>query len=170
MADFNPSFESMIRNEGGFKLHEVENDRGGLTYAGIAQNFHPTWAGWDRLKHDPDDPEITQLVRDFYKEHYWDRVKGDAIKSQAIAESIFDFGVNAGIKTASKLVQIVVDATPDGIIGSKTVATLNDFDEALFISNFALSKIARYANIVNSNRTQGKFLLGWINRTLNGLK
>jgi len=64
----------------------------------------------------------------------------------------------------------VVDATPDGIIGKKTVAKINAYDEALFISNFALSKIARYANIVNKNRSQSKFLLGWINRTLNGLK
>ena len=170
MAEFDPSFETMIRNEGGFKLHEVENDRGGLTYAGIAQNFHPTWPGWEKLKNNPDDPEITQLVKDFYKDQYWDRVKGDLIESQAIAESIFDFAVNAGIKTSSKLAQIVVDATPDGIIGKKTVAKINAYDEALFISNFALSKIARYANIVNKNRSQSKFLLGWINRTLNGLK
>ena len=46
MADFLQAFESMIRNEGGYKLHSAEGDRGGMTYAGIARNFHPTWPGW----------------------------------------------------------------------------------------------------------------------------
>lgn len=170
MADFQPGFEKMIRNEGGYILHEVSGDRGGLTYAGIAENFHPNWEGWALLKKNPDDPAITQLVRDFYKQQFWDRINCDLIESQIIAESIFDFAVNAGIKTASKLAQIVVDATPDGIIGNRTVGKLNEVDEEHFRSNFALAKIARYASIVTKNPGQGKFLLGWINRTLGGLK
>jgi hypothetical protein len=32
-----------------------------------------------------------------------------------------------------------------------------------------LAKMARYAEICNKNRTQVKFLLGWLNRTLKGL-
>ena len=35
---------------------------------------------------------------------------------------------------------------------------------------YALAKITRYRDIVQRDRTQGKFLLGWLNRTLNGLK
>lgn len=42
-------------------------------------------------------------------------------------------------------------------------------DDALFISNYALAKVARYVQIVTKNPTQRKFLLGWINRTLEGL-
>ena len=36
MADFDPAFDKMIRNEGGFKLTNIAGDRGGQTYAGIA--------------------------------------------------------------------------------------------------------------------------------------
>ena len=36
MATFDPAFDKMIRNEGGFKLTNIEGDRGGQTYAGIA--------------------------------------------------------------------------------------------------------------------------------------
>ena len=46
MADFLQAFESMIRNEGGYKLHSVEGDRGGMTYAGIARKRNPQWPGW----------------------------------------------------------------------------------------------------------------------------
>lgn len=34
MALFDPAFDKMIRNEGGFKLTHIEGDRGGQTYAG----------------------------------------------------------------------------------------------------------------------------------------
>jgi hypothetical protein len=34
---------------------------------------------------------------------------------------------------------------------------------------YTLAKIARYRDIVTKNREQGKFLLGWINRSLGGL-
>lgn len=169
MAEFRPAFEKMIIKEGGFVLHQVPGDRGGKTYAGIAHNFHPNWEGWIALKRDPDNPEITRMVREFYRDLYWDKIKGDNIDDQGMAESIFDYSVNAGIKTASKLAQLVVDATPDGIIGPLTLRSLNDADPELFLSNFALAKITRYRDIVSSNPSQRKFLLGWINRTLEGL-
>ena len=63
MADFLQAFESMIRNEGGYKLHSVEGDRGGMTYAGIARNFHPNWPGWAAI--DAGDIPDTELVRQF---------------------------------------------------------------------------------------------------------
>lgn len=169
MADFKPAFEKMIKHEGGFILHEVSGDRGGKTYAGIAHNFHPDWEGWVALANNPDDPKITQMVKDFYKENYWDKVKGDDIAEQSVAESIFDFAVNAGVRTASKIAQVVVDATPDGIVGNITLQNINQVNPELFVSNYALAKIARYARIVTRNDSQRKFLLGWINRTLEGL-
>lgn len=169
MAEFLTAFEKMIRNEGGFALHEVSGDRGGKTYAGIAHNFNPNWEGWVALEHNPNDPKITQMVRDFYKANYWDQIKGDSIISQKVAESIFDFSVNTGVRTASKLAQLVVDATPDGIIGEKSINKLNGVDESLFVSNYTIAKIARYTNIVKRDSTQIKFLLGWINRALEGI-
>jgi len=167
MADFNIAFEAMIRNEGGFVNHKVAGDRGGQTFAGIARNFHPNWEGWAILdRNDEDNPDLTQLVFDFYKKHFWQRVKGDDIKEQRIAGSIFDFGVNAGVPVAAKLAQLVVDATPDGIIGAKTVAKLNKADAEFFVTKYALAKVTRYTEIVKRDRSQIKFLVGWLNRTL----
>jgi lysozyme family protein len=170
MADFNPAFETMIRNEGGYKLTNVANDHGGQTYAGIARKFHSSWAGWAIIdRADMGNLELSRLVRDFYKTEFWDVVSGDAIEHQAIAETLFDFAVNAGTSTASKLAQLVVDAVPDGRIGPKTLAALNALDEGVFVLKYALAKVARYAEICNKDRSQSKFLLGWINRTMKGL-
>lgn len=164
MADFLPAYEEMIKNEGGYKLTNVKGDRGGQTYAGIARKRWPDWAGWMDIDHGeiPD----TQRVRDFYRVNFWDRVRGDDIERQAVAQNLFDFAVNAGPVTAIKLAQLVVDVTADGALGPKTLAALNAFDEPLFVAAYALAKIARYRDIVAKDRTQAKFLLGWINRTL----
>ena len=170
MANFQPAFQKMIHNEGGYVLHEVEGDRGGQTYAGIAKNFHPTWEGWIYIdKKDFNSPQLLNAVSDFYNRQFWRPIRGNDIQQQAVAEALFDFSVNAGIRTASKLAQIVVDAAPDGIIGAKSIAKINDADPEKFLLKFALAKVARYAEICRKNPSQKKFLLGWVNRTLGGL-
>jgi lysozyme family protein len=77
--------------------------------------------------------------------------------------------VNSGTRTAVKLAQLVVGSQPDGVLGPKTVEALAAMDGDSFKKSYALAKVARYAAICNRNRTQSKFLLGWINRTLKSL-
>lgn len=164
MAEFLPAFERMIVNEGGYVLHTVKDDRGGMTYAGIARAFHPNWPGWRVI--DQGETPPADLVRQFYRSNFWHPPRLDEVEHQDVAGNIFDFGVNAGISTAAKLAQLVAGTTPDGKIGRKTIEALNAIDPDLFVARYALAKIARYRDIVAKNRTQQKFLLGWINRTL----
>ena len=167
MADFLPAFERMLRDEGGYVLHTVPGDRGGQTYAGIARNMHPNWSGWVII--DSGGTPSAQVVRDFYKRHFWDDIRGDEITHQAVASDIFNFYVNTG-RPAKVLAQLVVGVTPDGAIGPRTVAAINQADPEKFVLAYAIAKITRYRDIVQRDRTQMKFLLGWISRTLNGLK
>jgi len=173
MANFRLGFEKVLHNEGGYKLHHVAGDRGGLTFAGISANAHPQWLGWRLLKNHgsegQQDPQLIELVFNFYRYNFWKKINGDMITSQKVAESLFDFAVNTGLSTAVKLAQVVVDTTPDGIVGPITLSKLNEYNESLFVSHYALAKITRYAKIVTNNENQNKFLLGWINRTLQGL-
>lgn len=167
MADFAPVFGQMITDEGGFKLHKVEGDTGGWTYAGIARNKNPSWSGWAYLDRGETPP--TELVREFYHTGYWLPIRGDDLP-QEIAESIFNFAVNSSAPgrptIAVKLAQLAVGLLPDGVIGPKTVAALNLCDPQVFKMAYALAKITRYRDICMKDRTQVKFLLGWINRTL----
>ena len=167
MADFEHAFQRLMQNEGGFTLSNNPADRGGQTYAGIARRMQPAWPGWAYIDRGETPP--TDMVRSFYRAEYWDRVRGDEITSQRVAENLFDFHVNAG-GAAIKLAQIVAGAIPDGSIGPKTLAAINAADPALFVSAYALAKIARYRDIVTRDRSQGIFLLGWINRCLACLK
>lgn len=166
MADFEPAFQRTLRAEGGFRLTDVRGDRGGQTYAGISRKANPEWPGWAWVDRDETPP--TDLVRDLYRLSYWAPLRCDRMP-QAIAEDVFDFAVNAGVKVSAKLAQAVAQVTPDGVVGPKTIAALAAMDPAMFRPAFALAKIARYRDIVMRNRSQSKFLLGWINRTLEAL-
>ena len=164
MAEFLPAFERMIVNEGGYVLHTVAGDRGGMTYAGIARNFHPSWQGWKVI--DQGETPPADLVRQFYRSNFWAPLRLDEVAHQEVAGNLFDFGVNAGLGTAAKLAQLVVGVTPDGKVGAKTLSALNAIDPDLFVARYALAKIARYRDIVVKNRTQQRFLVGWLNRAL----
>lgn len=186
MADFLPVYEDMIRDEGGYKLHRVEGDTGGDTYAGIARNKNPDWPGWAHI--DRGDTPPTALVRDWYRAAYWVPIRGDDIVDQGIASTIFNFAVNSSAaykpRLAIILVQSAVGATPDGDFGDRTLAAVNTPPDGcsaavwgeLFELRFFMAKVARYAELCNKDRarlriqwgasTAVKFLLGWVNRAI----
>ncbi len=174
MANFEQAFLNVLKNEGGYG--NDPDDPGGETYKGIARKMNSKWDGWvfvDMAKQKPNfpanleaDSHLQELIKEFYRNLYWDKIKGDDLQQQLVAESIFDFGVNAGIPTSAKLAQLVVDATPDGVFGDKTVAKINGYNAELFLASFTLAKIARYVNIVKKQPTSKKFFYGWVRRAL----
>lgn len=92
------------------------------------------------------------------------------VQNQRVAETLYDFAINTSAYgkpvVAAKLAQIVVGAAPDGVFGPKTIAALNAYQPELFMARYALVKLARYRDIVRKDKTQIKFIMGWINRLL----
>lgn len=168
MADFERAYERTILNEGGYKLHKVAGDTGGLTYAGISRVHNPQWEGWQHIDRGETPP--SDLVRKFYHQGYWLPLRGHDIQNQRVAESLYDFAVNTSApgrpRVAVVLAQIVVGTTPDGVVGPKTLKALNEMPPELFLSRFALAKIARYCEIVDRRPSDIKFLKGWCRRAL----
>lgn len=168
MADFNAAFHRAIIAEGGYKLHKVTGDTGGLTYAGIARNHNRDWPGWEYIDRGETPP--SQLVYDYYRVGWWQPILGDDIADQTVAYTIYSFATNSSERlrptTAIKLTQLVAGTTPDGVFGPKTLAAVNAMNPELFVARYALARLARYEQIVRKNRSQGKFLLGWLSRTL----
>ena len=157
MADFDPAVAKTLIREGGSRFTDNPDDRGGATKYGISQNAYPN----------VDIPNLTEdQAKAIYKRDYWDKVSGDTLRSQAVAENIFDTAVNMGPTTATKLAQMTLDLDIDGKFGPATTKAVNAADEQEFLAEYTLAKVARYAAICNKDRTQSKFLLGWINRAL----
>lgn len=174
MADFSKALNVILGNEGGYV--NDPSDRGGETYKGISRNNFPGWIGWDTidlLKVHRNFPDMLDGNRDlqvevgyFYETKFWNRMAGDQISEQAVANSIFDFGVNSGVATSARLAQEVVGAKTDGIIGAKTAEAINSFNPAHFLAAFTVEKIRRYVEIVQARPESKKYLLGWIIRAI----
>lgn len=160
-------------------LHYNEGEKG-YTFMGIYQFAHPEWKGWTRVLYAVRvsksmveaskvlyaDKELIELVREFYKVEFWDKMKLDQVVSQKIAEEMMVFGVNAGIGSAVKAAQKVVGVGVDGVIGSKTVAALNAFDGKVFDVEYDKAEIAHYEMLVAKNPSFVKFINGWKNRAV----
>jgi len=174
MADFTKAFQLVIANEGGYG--NDPDDPGGETYKGVARKIFSKWEGWtkiDILKRQSGFPgnldkdvELQQDVEDFYRINFWNKIKGDDLTHQPVAESIFDFAVNAGVGTSASLAQMVVDTTADGVIGKESIAKINAFNLEHFLAAFTVAKIARYVSIVKKRPTSRKYFYGWILRAL----
>lgn len=173
MSTFIKVMEHVMRNEGGFVLHEVEHDTGGRTFAGIAENHWPDWEGWDYIDAGNDTSETNSkmraLVYDFYRKYFWDPLRLDGIDEFSVAYSIYDFGVNGGIRTAARLAQQAAGVKIDGKIGPISLRAINGMDSDLFEALFAVYKLNRYLHIIGNNSSQAKFAKGWANRTLSVL-
>ena len=153
MADFNKAFKKVLKFEGGYV--NDKSDSGGETKYGISKKAFPNL----------DIKNLTlNEAKEIYKKVYWDRIKGDEIKSQKIAELIFDTAVNMGAYFAIKSAQKILNVKQDGIIGAITLNALNNVNEEVFIKDYKLARIAKYVEIAKGDKI--KFLRGWIKRVL----
>jgi len=175
MADYNSSIEKTLINEGGYANNP--NDPGGETYLGWSRVYHPTDPVWlliDKAKAIPNfpnnldsDPAIREAIKNSYKAEYWDKIQGDTMISQPVADSIFDFAVNAGVSTSVALAQMALNIPSDGKMGDATMAGINNAVPESFLMAFSLAKIVRYVGIVKKKPTSQQFFYGWVKRTLN---
>lgn len=195
MANYDTAYRILRKHEGGYAIGDPD-DSGGETWIGVSRANFPSWEGWimiDIIKTNPNFPkmpgkeakkkawrkffkeadklfyaseELEIMVYEFYLLEFWHKVKGDDISIQVVADSIFNFAVNAGIRTGSKVAQLTCGAKPDGVIGAKTVGKLNTMDSEKFIMGFTLGKITFYRNICKNKRHLRKYMYTWVSRSL----
>lgn len=162
-----------------------KDDAGGETYRGISRKAHPNWEGWEIVDaHKPlkknqkiDSPELEESIIEFYDEKYYRPSKAHLINNNIIAAHVFDHSVNAGIKAGAKILQKAINAVThkgidvDGVIGNVTLSFANNAAYGDRIAKEIVSqRNAFYTNIVEKNKTQAKFLNGWLNRVKNTTK
>jgi lysozyme family protein len=174
MANFNLALSKVLSHEGGYV--NDPDDSGGETYKGISRKSHSTWPGWsiiDQNKTKTNFPKLLEankmlqkLVEQFYFDTFWTPLKADEIQNQTSAESVFDFAVNVGIRTATRVVQYIVGTKSDGIMGEKTLSKINSIDFGYFQAVLTVAKLKYYVFIIRKRPTSKKFLLGWLSRSL----
>ncbi|MDH5527809.1 MAG: hypothetical protein OEY97_10940 [Nitrospirota bacterium] len=157
MALFDPAVAATIVREGGDAITRDRNDPGGTTRWGISQRAYP----------ELDVAALTRAQAEvIYRRDYWMPVCGEGIRHQRVAEALFDSAVNLGVDRAVKIAQQVLGVRMDGQVGPVTLAALNGADPHRFLTRFALEKVRYYALLCTGRTPLKRFLLGWVNRTL----
>lgn len=161
MAKIEQFLPIVLKLEGGFV--NDPKDRGGATNKGITLNtyrsFFSNYKTVEDLKNISD-----EQVRTIYKHGYWDKIKGDSINNQSVANLLCDFAVNSGAVRAIRYAQALLGVSVDGVFGNKTLNALNAANQPLFFKQLKEQRKAFYHQIVNNNASQSKFLNGWLRR------
>lgn len=158
MADFKKAKERVLKLEGGYQAHPDDNgnynSRGELvgTKYGIAAKTYEAVTGVIPTVQVMKNLSLIK-AESIYKKLFWDKVGGDHLKNQAVAEIVFDHAINAGPWRAIKMAQAVLNQffktklLLDGAIGPKTIAAINDASSATFHDKYKWmrEKYYRYA-------------------------
>lgn len=166
---------ALIAREGGYTDHP--SDRGGPTKFGITEQVARAFGYAGDMRDLP-----MGFARDIYEKRYWyqPRYADVSAMSQAVAEELFDTGVNMGTSTASKFLQRALNALNrqgkaypdigvDGAIGALTLHSLKTYlaqrgDRAVPVLLRLLNaqQASRYLDIADADKTQEDFVFGWI--------
>lgn len=125
MATFNDAYKKVLKHEGSYVCDS--DDSGGETYRGISRRYNTTWEGWNLIdeykrrykgkslsKVLDADERLQDMVKDLYKDKYWDIFELDDIPSQNIAYQMFDTCVNCGPAAAIRFAQASLGERIDG--------------------------------------------------------
>lgn len=146
------ALEFVLRHEGG--LANDAADRGGLTKFGISQRAYPHL--------DIANLTVEQAI-EIYARDYWRPIQADQLPFP-IALAVFDTAVNSGVKTAVGMLQELINATADGVIGPQTLAALAHHQPGALAQQYCWARMRFLVGIVKRNLSQVRFLAGWTNR------
>ena len=160
MASWSKYEPFLKRWEGYGKYTNRPTDKGGPTMSGVTlTKFREVYG---REKTIADLRGMTETQWRAIMKSYWDKVKGDKILRQCVADMMADWHINSGIG-GIKAAQRALGTTADGIVGEKTLALLNRpdaFDKlqdarCVFYCNLAINNLNNLANIT-----------GWMRRLI----
>lgn len=151
--NFDEAFAKLILHEGGYV--DDRRDAGGKTKFGISAAAYPA----------EDIPNMTlERAKAIYMRDYWGPA-GCAAMPDAARVQVFDMAVNAGVRTAIRLVQKAVGTVADGSMGPQTLRALGDMPPTRFIARFNAQRLAYYAGLSN----WPAFGRGWALRVVDNL-
>ncbi|HMI08738.1 MAG TPA: glycosyl hydrolase 108 family protein [Flavobacterium sp.] len=162
VLDVEDGYQADPRDSGNFNsLHQNVG-----TNCGISAKTFEGWIG--RPPTVADMKAITPAIAmQIYKVWYWDKLKGDQIADQSVANIIVDHAVNAGPGRAAKLLQETLNKRfaknliVDGAVGNATIQATNSVNGQQLFNYIKEAREDYYRSL------GGAFLDGWIERLTN---
>lgn len=174
MKGFDAAFDKLLQIEGGYS--DDARDRGGKTNWGITEAVARAHGYAGDMRRLP-----VAEARRIYRAQYWDALRLDEVDalSPAVAEELFDTGVNMGIAVAARFLQQALnvfnragedyaDVTADGLTGPKTIEALRTYlhrrkglGETVLLRALNSLQGARYIDIAEKRQENEAFVFGW---------
>jgi lysozyme family protein len=171
-ATFEKCIPVIMQHEGGSAYTNHPNDPGGSTKYGISLLFLSKLSLLEGdIDHDGDidADDIKQLSEPqadaLYLKYFWNPLNIENLKNDLLILHIFDHGVNAGTRTAVKILQQLVRVSPDGSIGSMTESAISIYSASHnIVGDYANARKRYYDSIIDKNLKLSVFKNGWYNR------
>jgi lysozyme family protein len=150
---FDDAFAKTLGHEGGYVNNA--SDPGGETNFGISKRAYPM----------VDIAGLTvEQAKVIYRRDYWGPAGCDAVPD-TLKFHLFDFAVNAGVKTAIKALQRSTGETQDGILGPLTLQAVQSTDPAKLVMRFSGARL----DAMTDAQTWSVFGRGWAKRIAKNL-
>lgn len=147
-------FQKLIDIEKGYVNDPL--DPGGETKYGISKRYHPN-IDIENLTL-PDAMEI-------YQQEYWVKPGFNKIDNIQLAEKVFIFGVNPGVKKSAVNLQLAANILGgmldvDGIVGPQTIGFVNSYRHQLSLIS-AFKMLGNQWYVAKGN---DRYVAGWLKR------
>ena len=148
--NFDTAFLKVVGAEGGYV--NDPKDAGGETKFGVSKRAYPL----------EDIAALTlDRAKELYKRDYWVKAGCESVPD-AIKHELFDMAVNQGVVTAIKALQHAVGAVEDGVLGPKTLMSIQSMSAASLLFRFDAARLVAYTK---ANDEQWlRFGRGWVRR------
>lgn len=175
MSTLDQKLDALVKREGGYSNHPA--DRGGPTRFGITEQRARAHGFTGDMRELP-----LETAKQIYRIDYWTRpgFYDVSLRSEAVADELFDTGVNMGPGTAAKFLQVALnvlnrsavdypDVPTDGDIGPLTLHALDGFKakrgvagESVLLKALDCLQGHRYIDIALKDPRQEAFVYGWL--------
>jgi len=172
MTLFDKIITIVLKNEGGYQCDP--DDIGNYTRTGelkgtkygICARTFPTM-------------DIKSLTKGdaiaIYYQYWWVPMNLKPICNEELVLHILDHGINAGKRTAIRMLQRIIDAEVDGIIGGETISKTNNFKPFTrvidgygllngIVDHYKYERHIYYGLVVARRPSTSKYIKGWRNR------
>lgn len=143
--DFDEAFQRVLGEEGGYTADPA--DRGNWTSGVIGQGMlKGTKFGISAFAYPGEDIQnlTVERARQIYLRDYWGPAGCDAVPDP-VKLPLFDTAVNSGVRGSIKLLQRAVGASPDGILGPRTLQAVQSMPAPRLVARFCGQRLALMA-------------------------
>jgi lysozyme family protein len=171
--DFLVAYRGIREWEGNYA--NLEFDKGGETYGGIARNFNKKWEGWETIddhkfwntvKWNDSIPSVETQVEEYYW-NIWNRDMYYLIKEPLVRNYMFDYQ-NSG-PVAYKHMKYVLNYHGYKVGNSanmdiKSIHALNTINPLIFVLHLKEVHMDFYTRVADRNPDLKIYLRGWLRR------